>query len=89
MAELTVQYPDDLLVAEGKPREIIEQELRFQLAVRLFEIGQLSLGKASELSGWGKIRFMDELGRQKIPIINLDQEEMELELEEIRTPDRR
>jgi predicted HTH domain antitoxin len=80
MAELTVQYPDDLLVARGKPRGAVEDGLRFELAVRLFEIGQLSLGKAADLAGLSKPRFADELGRLKIAIINLDTTETEAEL---------
>ena len=59
MAQLTVEYPDDLLVTSGKPRGEVERELRFQLAVRLFEVGQLSLGKAAELAGWNRLRFAD------------------------------
>ncbi len=80
MAELTLQYPDDLLAASGKPRSEVERELKFQLAVRLFEVGQLSLGKAAELAGWNRLRFADELGRLKVPIVNLDSGEIEVEL---------
>lgn len=80
MAELTIQYPDDLRVASGKPRKAVEDELRVVLAMKLFELGQFSLGKAAELAGMGKVRFMDELGRLRIPVIDLDdvgtQEEM-------------
>jgi predicted HTH domain antitoxin len=50
MAELTIQYPDDLLVASGKPRKTVEDELRVVLAMKLFELGQFSLGKAAELA---------------------------------------
>jgi predicted HTH domain antitoxin len=84
MAELTLQYPDDLLVASGKPRSEVERELKFQLAVRLFEFGQLSLGKAAELAGWNRVHFADELGRLKIPLLNLDDEEIQAELRAIR-----
>jgi len=80
MAELTLEYPDDLLVASGKPRSEVERELKFQLAVRLFEVGQLSLGKAAELAGWNRLRFADELGRLKVPIVNLDDKEIGVEL---------
>jgi predicted HTH domain antitoxin len=80
MAELTLEYPDDLLVASGKPRVEVERELKFQLAVRLFEVGQLSLGKAAELAGWNRIRFADELGRMKVPVVNLDDAEIQAEL---------
>jgi predicted HTH domain antitoxin len=84
MAELKVQYPDDLLVSSGKAPSEMEQELKFQLAVRLFEVGQLSLGKAAELAGWNRLRFADELGRLKIPVVNLDDEEIQSELQSCR-----
>jgi len=84
MAELMLEYPDDLLVASGKPRSEVERELKFQLAVRLFEVGQLSLGKAAELAGWNRLRFADELGRLKVAVVNLDDQEIEAELHAIR-----
>lgn len=80
MAELTIEYPDDLLVASGKPREVVEDELRVVLAIKLFELGQFSLGKAAELAGMGRVRFMDELGRLRIPVINLDDAEIREEM---------
>jgi predicted HTH domain antitoxin len=80
MAELILEYPDDLLLASGKPRSEIERDLKFQLAVRLFEVGQLSLGKAANLAGYNRIKFADELGRLKVPIINLDDDEITQEL---------
>lgn len=80
MAELTLEYPDDLLVTSGKSRVEVEREMKLQLAVRLFEVGQLSLGKAAELAGWNRIRFANELGRMKVPVVNLDDEEIETEL---------
>jgi predicted HTH domain antitoxin len=84
MAELTLEYPDDLLVTSGKPRVEVEREMKFQLAVRLFEVGQLSLGKAAELAGWNRIQFADELGRLQVPVVNLDDEEIQTELRAFR-----
>lgn len=80
MAELTLEYPDDLLVTSGQPRAEVEREMKFQLAVRLFEVGRLSLGKAAELAGWNRLRFADELGRMQVPVVNLDDEEIQAEL---------
>jgi predicted HTH domain antitoxin len=80
MVELTLEYPDDLLVTSGKLRVEVELEMKFQLAVRLFEVGQLSLGKAAELAGWNRIQFADQLGRMKVPIVNLDDEEIQAQL---------
>ena len=84
MAELTVEYPDELLLASGQPRGEIERELKFQLAVRLFEVGRLSLGKAAEFAGWNRVVFADALGRAKVPVVNLDNEEIQAELRALR-----
>ena len=55
--------------------------MRFLLAVKLFELSRLSLGKAAQLCGMHKVHFMDELGRMGIPVINLDDDQI---LDELR-----
>ena len=54
-------------------------DLRVTLAVRLFEEGRLSLGKAAELASMHKADFMDELGRRKVSVFNWDDVEIERE----------
>ena len=55
MNVLSIPYSEDLLVATGKSKEALEQELRFLLAVKMFELRRLSLGKAAQLCGMRKI----------------------------------
>ena len=80
MRNLSIPYSEDLLVIFGKSPEDLEEELRFLLAVKLFEVRKLSLGKAAEFCGMPKIRFMFELGRMKIPVIDLDEDQIANEL---------
>lgn len=80
MREIKIPYSEDLLVSSGQSPDDLEQELKFLLAVKLFELRRLSIGKAAELCGMGKIQFMDRLGRMKIPVINLDEDQIEDEL---------
>lgn len=54
--------------------------MKLQRADRHFEIGQPSLGKAAALAGWSRIRFSDKLGRLPVPVVNLDDEEVQAEL---------
>lgn len=51
MQTLSIPYSDDLLVSTGQSKELLEQELRFLLFVKLFELRRLSLGKAAQLCG--------------------------------------
>lgn len=76
MQVLSIPYSDDLLITAGKPKEAFEQEMKFLLAVKLFELNRLSLGKAAELCGMSKLHFMDEIGRFNIPVINLDDDQI-------------
>ena len=80
MQVLSIPYSDDLLVATGKSKEALEQEMRFLLAVKLFELRRLSLGKAAEFCGMKKSHFMDEMGHMGIPVINLDNDQVMDEL---------
>lgn len=80
MHTLSLPYPDDLLITSGKSPSELEAELTFLLAVKLFELRRLSLGKAAEFCNMGKLRFMYELGRLQIPVINLDNDQLADEL---------
>jgi len=80
MHTLSLPYPDDLLITSGKSPEALEAELAFLLAVKLFELRRLSLGKAAALCSMTKPRFMFELGRLQVPIINLDDDQIADEL---------
>ena len=76
MHQLTIQYPDDLLVALGANREQFEQEARFALAAKLFELGRLSSGKAARLAGMDRVTFLLSLNRVGVAMLDLDETEM-------------
>ena len=80
MKVLSITYPDDLLIATGKSKEALEHELRFLLAVKMYELRRLSIGKAAELCGMKKVHFMNELSRMGVPVINLDDDQILEEL---------
>jgi predicted HTH domain antitoxin len=80
MHTLSLPYPDDLLVLSGKAPQALEEELAFLLAAKLFETHRLTLGKAADFCHMDKLRFMFELGRLRIPVINLDDDQIADEL---------
>ena len=80
MHDFSIPYPADLLITSGKAPQELEDELRFLLATKLFEMHRLSLGKAAEFCGMAKLNFMFELGRLKIPVINLSDDQVSDEL---------
>lgn len=82
MQVLSIPYNEDILIATGSSPKALEQEFRLLLGIKLFEVGRLSLGKAAEIAATPKLRFMDELARLGIPVINLDDDQIADELQD-------
>ena len=57
------------------------REAQVLLAVKLFELGKLTSGKAAELAGMPRATFLYTLARYNVPAINLQAEENEQEIE--------
>jgi predicted HTH domain antitoxin len=67
MAQVTLEIPDDVVQAIKLPVEEVPIRLRRELALRLYEKGLLSFGKAHELAGMTRWAFHDLLGEEGIP----------------------
>jgi predicted HTH domain antitoxin len=81
---LTIEYGDDILFSSGLTRHEFDQEARFILAAKLYELGRLSSGQAAKLCGKGRVDFLYSLPRVGISMSNLRSEDIEAEVEFIR-----
>ncbi len=52
------------------PQDVSADEARMLLAMKLYEIGRLSLGKAAEFAGYSKRTFMEILGKAGIAVFD-------------------
>lgn len=82
MSMVTIELPESVLVATGQSREEFVREAKIILAAKLFEEGRISSGKGAEICGMARVDFLLEMGRRKIPIIQLDEEELKREFED-------
>lgn len=60
---VTVEVPDEALDALRKGPASFALEMRVAAAVKWFEIGRLSQGRAAEVAGLSRSAFLDALGR--------------------------
>lgn len=58
---------------------------RVELAVALFERGQISIGLAAKVAGLAYSRIIDELGRRQIPVVRYEVQDLERELAYVRS----
>ena len=77
---MTILYSDDLLLSLKESPEEFEAEARLLLAIKLYELGRLTTGRAAELAGMGRVEFMFTLGRFGLSPIGVDPEELERDL---------
>ncbi len=62
------------------PLSISEDDVKLFLAIKLFEVGKVSLGQAAKLAGFSKRTFIDVLGQYHIPVCNYSVEELRQEV---------
>ncbi|NJL00829.1 MAG: UPF0175 family protein [Spirulinaceae cyanobacterium SM2_1_0] len=70
VTEFRVEIPLDLSAAEVK----------VLLAVKLYEVGKVSLGQAAQIAGYSKRAFMEILGREGVPVFAYSPAELRADL---------
>ena len=64
--QVTLDIPEKVLLAEKTDEATFGRELRILAAVKLYELGRLSSGRAAELAGMPRVEFLLSLGRYKV-----------------------
>lgn len=77
VVEVPTHYPDAL---QRQPEEFI-QEAKLAMAVKLFEMKRLSSGMAARLIGMDRVSFLAQLHRFGVPMIDLENEELGMDID--------
>ena len=56
---LTIKYSDDILFSLKETKEEFEEEARYLLALKLYELGKISSGKAAKIAGVSISKMME------------------------------
>jgi predicted HTH domain antitoxin len=85
MRAVTIPYPEGLPQTLKLSDSEFSDEVRFLAAAKLYELGKISSGKAAKMAGLDRVSFLERLGDYKIPAINIQAEEIEKEIEAVRS----
>ena len=64
--KIVIDVPEKVLLAEKADETTFARELKVLAAVKLYELGRLSSGRAAELAGMSRVEFLLALGRYKV-----------------------
>ena len=74
-ATVAISMPDSLLL-HSKDLPSLEMRSRFLLALKFFELGELSSGQAAEMCGMSRVGFLFDAGIHGVPAAELSEEEL-------------
>ena len=75
--QIVINVPEKVLLAEKTDETSFARELRMLAAVKLYELGRLSSGRAAELAGMPRVEFLLALSRYKVFPFQAELEDLE------------
>jgi predicted HTH domain antitoxin len=74
-ATVEIPVPNSLLL-HSKDLAALQQRSRFLLAMKFFELGELSSGQAAEMCGLTRVAFLFEASKHGVPVAELSDDEL-------------
>ncbi len=80
---LHIKIPSHLFIALNKTEDELSKEMRLYTAIRFYQAGKLTIGKAAEFADLSRFEFENVLADNNIPISNLEIEDIKADLKRI------
>lgn len=80
MTQLTLQMPESVFATLQQAPDEFAQELRVAAAVKWYQLGRVSQGRAAEIAGLSRAAFIDALARYRVSPLQYTAEELAEEL---------
>jgi predicted HTH domain antitoxin len=77
----TITFPEEIPFTLRESKEGFIKLLQLYAAMKLFEEGKLSLGKAASLAGYNRIAFIDILSQHHISVLRHTGEALDREIQ--------
>ena len=73
---LTIKYSDDILLSLKESKEEFEEEARYLLALKFYELGKISSGKAAKMAGISRVAFLLRMGMYRVSPFQMNLDEI-------------
>jgi len=73
---ISIDFPNDILLALNESENDLKQRIKLTLAIQLYKVQKLTIGKAAQLSGMSRLEFEKALSKNGISISSLTEEDV-------------
>lgn len=80
MEKVVLEIPEEILISLKESSKEFSKDILILAAVKLYELGKLSSGRAAQLAGVSRISFLQSLSRYNVPIFDLTEEELKQDI---------
>lgn len=75
--QIVIDVPESVLLAEKTDAESFGRQVRLLAAIKLYELGRLSSGRAAEMADMSRVEFLLRLGDYQVFPFQADLEALE------------
>jgi predicted HTH domain antitoxin len=76
MSYIQINIPEEILISLKQTPDSLSREVCLLAAVKLFELGRLSSGRAAQLAGISRVEFLNVLGQYQVSPFTQSAEEL-------------
>lgn len=81
MEKIVLEIPEEVLISLKETPSEISRDIQMLAAVKFYQMGKLSSGRAAQLAGIPRVSFLQSLARYGVPIFELSPEELRRDVE--------
>jgi len=81
MLTIPIELPEEPLISLKQTPAAFVNEMKLLAAIKLFELGRLSSGRAAQLAGMSRVAFLMTLGCYQVSPFALTAAELEQDIE--------
>ncbi len=80
MTTMQIAVPDSLFAALRKAPHEVAREMKIAASIHWYQQGAISIERAAEAAGMSRTEFLAELGRRRVDVFVVDDEDLAREL---------
>ena len=81
---ITIDIPSDIFLALNESESELKQGIKISLAIRLYRLQKLTIGKSAQLCGLSRFQFETILSENEVPISNLTCKDVLKDMEKLK-----